>query len=203
MMNKRDFFRLLQAKERLDTEIFDYWATRRQETNQSYSIDDLDFRWEESYGNNIIFVRTPFGDEEIVASDLYDKDDLKLSFLWHCGYYDGPMNGMALYNGQKVWFDMDEDSYDNIFFMRTYKIYELSDEDIEELETSHARFQRDVGYHTDYGEVYAPFEGVKNKPNFEKYYERAKKLFKKRKDFTKNKCLGTFDRCQFSGKRLL
>ena len=60
--------------------------------------------------------------------------------LWHCGYWDGPMNGVMLWKGQMCWFQScdscylkvkdpeinedDTDLYDNIM-IRFYKVYEV------------------------------------------------------------------------------
>lgn len=137
--------------------------------------------------------------------DVDKEPDLEM--LWHSGYYDGPLSGMALYNGKYVWFECDQwgECIDNDdpcpdYGMRTYTLHELSEGDLKDQFEAHERFRKYVGHHTDYGVNYSPYEG---KPSniLDKFYNWMKR--RPQKDFKKNKVLGTFAICQFRRPRPL
>jgi hypothetical protein len=132
--------------------------------------------------------------------ELQDEPDLVM--LWHAGYYDGPLNGMALYNGQYVWFDCFSDDYQEPYYgMRVYRLYELSEKEMKEQFNHHSKFRKYVGHHTDYGSAYAPFEG-KSREEMDKFYKDPKRI-QPSKNFTKNKMLGEFTDVQFRRDRPL
>ena len=137
--------------------------------------------------------------------NLEEEPDLEM--LWHRGYYDGPLSGMALYNGQFVWFDCaawggwgDSDDLCPDYGSRTYNVYEISDKDLKTQFDIHERFEKYVGKHTNYGVNYAPYEG-KSQRDLDKFYNWKKK--QPSKDMTKGKLLGTFSEVQFRRPRPL
>ncbi len=70
--------------------------------------------------------------------------------LWHHDYWDGPLSGIALFNGERVWFSMD--SEDGLRARRrTYKLYRLTPELLALKEHWHGLFVKHVGNHTEYG----------------------------------------------------
>lgn len=70
--------------------------------------------------------------------------------LWHHDYWDGPLSGIALFNGERVWFSMNsEDGY--LARRRTYKLYRLTPELLALKEHWHSLFVKHVGNHTEYG----------------------------------------------------
>ncbi len=90
--------------------------------------------------------------------------------LCHFGYWDGPLSGLCLIDGQKYWYECIEEWLDNNSYpeddddfespwYRRFLIWKLTDEQLAAIETRHAKFQRMVGMHTDYNE-----EG--KRPNF-------------------------------------
>lgn len=90
----------------------------------------------------------------------------KMRKLWHLNYWDGPLSGMCLIDGQKYWFDCIEQYHDNNPQMtdeefyagneypwyRKFLIWKLTDDQQAVIEARHAKFQRMVGTHTDYDE---------------------------------------------------
>jgi hypothetical protein len=75
-------------------------------------------------------------------------DEARVKLLWHCGYWDGPTNGVCqLPDGQKAWFELCGDIHDA---HPLYLICELTPQEIEEYESKHRDFQEMVGTHTDY-----------------------------------------------------
>lgn len=83
--------------------------------------------------------------------------------LWHSNYWDGPLSGMCLIEGQKYWFECVEEWLDNNSYpeddddfetpwYRRFLIWKLTDEQQATIEARHAKFQRMVGTHCDYDE---------------------------------------------------
>lgn len=99
----------------------------------------------------------------------------KVRWLWHCGYWDGPLSGVVIYNGEKMWVD----TFDHVFVppeseMRRMAIVRLTPEEWELEEKDHERFEKYVGRHTSYGE-----DGKRNvgalhpRENWDEYYSQA------------------------------
>lgn len=108
---------------------------------------------------------------EAVPLDYFyhDKDDQPdLTLVWHEGYYDGPLSGVALFNNEYVWFNyVDEDDTGN----RKFAIYTMPDQFREEKFRRHQHFQQAVGYHCDHDpNVYKPF-GHKDEKKFREFYD--------------------------------
>lgn len=83
--------------------------------------------------------------------------------LYHLGYWDGPLSGMCLVNGEKYFFECIEEWTDNNSYpeddddfeapwYRRFLLWKLTDEQQAHLDQRHAKFQRMVGTHTDYDE---------------------------------------------------
>ena len=127
---------------------------------------------------------------DLFFDDEEDQPDLKM--LWHCNYWDGPLSGVALYEGEHVWFELtDDDDYgDN----RVFSLYRLNPEDKEEIFKQHKEFQEAVGYHTDHDpEVHKPYK-CKDKKKFDDFYKKKRKeLFLAKGD----NYLTEFHWCQF------
>ena len=87
--------------------------------------------------------------------------------LWENDHHDGPLSGIALYQGKKVWFDyiewggyqfMDPSqnpvSSSEIVYRqytpRIFGLYELTPQELALQEEIHRRFQQCVGYHWDH-----------------------------------------------------
>jgi hypothetical protein len=69
--------------------------------------------------------------------------------LWHFGFWDGPINGVATYNGRHYWFEAEPfDQEDEPSHSRRYFLYDLTDEAVAEERCWHERFPDLVGTHT-------------------------------------------------------
>lgn len=113
---------------------------------------------------------------------------INMQKLWHSAYWDGPINGLCLVNGEKCWFDLveswdDKNSYpedDEDFeapWYRRFLIWKLLPEELVEVERRHAKFVRMVGNHCDYVDgkrEYFKYTDLITKETVEKYYEEAK-----------------------------
>jgi len=116
----------------------------------------------------------------IEASDVPKVD--RPRYLWHSGYYDGPLSGMCLHNEEKCWFQC----VDEVYYRdeegegmagRVFVIIRLTAEDIAEEEYWHELFREHVGTHTDYGENQKrDLTGtkVKAQKNHHLFYDKAK-----------------------------
>lgn len=66
--------------------------------------------------------------------------------LWHHDFYDGPLSGMCEHTGERLWYRVcDEGAYNRLFLC-----HRPTPEQAAVIESSHAKFQRMVGLHTDY-----------------------------------------------------
>jgi hypothetical protein len=119
----------------------------------------------------------------------------QIRFLYHCGYYDGPLSGFCLIAGEKLFFDCisegnltpeyiawwnSEDESDESGpephyvegYWRRYALYRLSPEDLAFEERCHAAFREHVGVHTDYDENgKRPLGHVRPQSEWSKFYD--------------------------------
>ena len=71
-----------------------------------------------------------------------DFDKLELDY--YINYYDGPMTGMARYDGRRLWFDLDAEDYEGDRRIRTFKVYQPSEQQLKEHDYWHGEFQKYV-----------------------------------------------------------
>ena len=104
-------------------------------------------------------------------------NELDLTMLWHSGFWDGPMSGMASLNREYVWFDCTDMDLDD----RAFTIYRLSDDDKIELVRQHRLFQQHVGHHCDHDpNVYQEYSGGNDPDKFYKLQKKFPKIDVKR-----------------------
>ena len=91
--------------------------------------------------------------------------------LWHCEYWDGPLSGIALHEGRKVWFWCADDVQEH----RLFHVFPLTDEEIAEEDRWHALFCEHVGTHTDYDEEgRRDVTAIRPHSEWNKFYDAAK-----------------------------
>ena len=158
MHNKKDFHRLLSAKFNFDDELFwgfHYWYEKEFGKKNEFFPKTVDVLGYPKEG----YVTLEFdGDKDkqwdIPLEAMYykdkDEDTEDAIMLWHANYYDGPLSGLAEYKGKKVWFDCIEDEHCNLFNMRTFGLYEMSEEELKDEEYWHQLFCDNVGRHSNY-----------------------------------------------------
>lgn len=61
------------------------------------------------------------------------------------GYWDGPQNGLALYEGRICWFSTTDIDWGPRW---RYELFEMDDASVRERLTSHFEFEQYVGIHT-------------------------------------------------------
>jgi len=70
----------------------------------------------------------------------------RVRLLWHMAYWDGPLTGLAQFEGQHCWFAVPEPDTAE----RGALLYPLDESEWLNEKKKHQRFQRFVGRHTDY-----------------------------------------------------
>jgi hypothetical protein len=134
-----------------------------------------------------------------------DAKDVRI--LWHCGYYDGPLDGICLYQGRKCWFEIFQSlrvedvrkRVDNeggsvwLDYYVRYLVVELSDDQITEEDYWHELFRQKIGTHCDYDEKeHRQIGGLKPQEVWAEYFDAAPKI--NSRDFSQNHVLGWFER---------
>lgn len=204
-MDKVDFFRLMGFHDHITMRIFDTWVDHREKNNLPWMIDDIDLNYEWTYdenGKSVIRIRTTVSDDVFPITDFYKEVDRseEPQMLWHNGYWDGPLSGIARYKGKIVFFDCIEE--EDFSRMRKFNLYEMSDEEIEDEIHRHNQWRRTGGRHCDYCDDFMDYPDSllkKVKRKLETFYRWAK--IYPRKDYTKNKVVGTFADVQFWKER--
>lgn len=109
-------------------------------------------------------------------------------WLWHSGYYDGPLTGMVLYQGEELWAEVaeechhlveaPEDDENNDFvstcgFYRRYRATRLTAEAYAETVRRHGLFRQMVGPHCDYDENGRRTRRFESPPGWHDFYDLA------------------------------
>jgi len=94
-----------------------------------------------------------------------------MRLLWHCGFWDGPLSGICLFNGRKHWFRIaaaEVDSEEN----RIFEIIYLTDDQIRLEEERHVVWVENVGCHCDYDEFNKrPIGNIKPSEKWRNFYD--------------------------------
>jgi len=132
-------------------------------------------------------------------------DAKEVRMLWHCAYWDGPLDGILLYRGKPHWFQIfcplqtdemrsrvdEENVVWNDYFVR-YLVIELSKEQIKEEEYWHELFRQKVGTHTDYDENgHRAIGALKPGDMWSEFYEAYKT--RTPRDLSNNQIAGWFE----------
>lgn len=114
--------------------------------------------------------------------ELRDETNKQTRLLYHLGYWDGPLSGVMLWQGEKVYFNCVNEfteiipwsqeeinewveyckannkeenidtDYEDYDMIRQYAAYRLDKETMDAIDFNHERFRTYVGTHTDYDE---------------------------------------------------
>ena len=97
-----------------------------------------------------------------------------VKLLWHHGYWDGPLSGASIFEGERLWFSCSDEGTKH----RKFVLLRLSEEQWKDIDFRHGMFQDYVGTHTDYDESGKREIGRDLKPriepNHDKFYSWAK-----------------------------
>lgn len=114
-----------------------------------------------------------------------------IRLLWHLGYWDGPLTGIAIHEGREHFFEAENP--DEPLSDRRFLLFPLSDEEIVEERYWHSLFQEHVGAHTDYGEDGRRTAGaVRPRSEWDRFYEPAKE--RKPRNYREREPVGFFCR---------
>lgn len=94
-----------------------------------------------------------------------------VKILWEHDYWDGPLDGVCEWDGEKYYFQLIEDA-----IIRPYWLKRLSENEWVQLQTNHLLYQEHVGFHTDY--INGKHSGATRKPEAEwkKYHDNKQPL---------------------------
>ena len=113
----------------------------------------------------------------------------EVRFLWHCDFWDGPINGVCVYKDERCWFDAGPDADADLSDSpRRYALFRLSPEQLADEEYWHALFREHVGTHGDYDEKNPQVRPAESHRKFYDAYEKRGKV-----DYSNNQSLGWFD----------
>lgn len=126
----------------------------------------------------------------IALPELRHPEDVRL--LWHNGYWDGVLSGIASYMGRECWFGCPDPARCH----REYVVYPLTDQEIKTERHWHDLFRAHVGSHTDYtydesGRRSRPIASVKARASWHLFYDAAKDR-PPRDNFTDREPIGVF-----------
>lgn len=180
-MDEVDFFRLVGAASHFRSTLVFAWFDWRESQGLPWQPEG-DYHADYDYKTNEIVVQSSFGEDRFPATDIYKKNPEKIEALFYVDYYDGPLTGVALFKGKHVWFNNKDWSYDNLFNVWTYELYDMTPEQIQDELYWHTRFINEVQKSDD-------------KELFDRFYKDRKK--RNPPDYKGNSCLGEFDECLF------
>ena len=155
-------------------------------------------------------------------SDLTKESGGSTRLLWAHDYYDGPINGMVLWEGKKAWFEQGEERFDKVPMspreiealkkypdaysayeaqgfvetveIRQYKVYAVTEEEFSPRDHNVSFWIETVGNSWRYDEINRRVD-TPVKPGFEANYERYKKecLPEPPISMTEDRLLGEFE----------
>jgi hypothetical protein len=93
---------------------------------------------------------------------------LQIKALWHCNWYDGPIDGVCLYGDRVAWFVVSHDDDDD--WLGEYDILVLSPDEINHEITKHMLFRQHVSCWSDFGDSYS--HANQPREEWEKFYSK-------------------------------
>jgi hypothetical protein len=132
-------------------------------------------------------------------------DEKEVRFLWHCAYFDGPRDGVLLYQEKPHWFQIEDNDADfrghvdsegqkwKDWYAR-FLVIALTEEQFQEEAYWHELFKQKVGEYSDYDERGNRIRGDAAKPKgtSAEYFESAKN--RRPRDLSNNIVVGWFER---------
>lgn len=135
------------------------------------------------------------------------KDEI--IFLYHSGYWDGPLSGVCLYQGERLWFnnvhDYQSKTEDGKYLdMRIYALHRLTAEEWKQEDYWHNLFKKHVGTHTSYKDGKRAGK-VHEQSNWASFYEASKEATengsRKSKELNETNLVGYFDRYEMKFRK--
>jgi hypothetical protein len=123
-----------------------------------------------------------------------------VTLLWHDDFWDGPLSGLLLWQGERCWFQMREE-YEPPEgaetapwpWYRRYLVIRLTPDQLREEEYWHDLFRKCIGTHTDYrSDGQREVGAVHPKEQHAEFYDPYSKRVPM--DLTQNEVVGWFER---------
>jgi hypothetical protein len=110
--------------------------------------------------------------------DLSDLPKIKVKFLWHNNWWDGPLAGMCEYKNEMYWYALHHENYKkNAKYWRRYVVVKLTPEQMAEELKWHNLFVEKVGDHFDCDERgHRKRDGVKPQHLWHEFYDEFDKV---------------------------
>jgi hypothetical protein len=124
------------------------------------------------------------------VSTRVDASEVRL--LWHASYWDGPLDGLCLFRGERCWFECLDGPSDDVV-NRKFLIRRLTREQLAAEEKQHELFREKVGTHCDYDENGKSTGAVKPHSSWHEFYDLYPPQAS-RADYSRNEVLGWFER---------
>lgn len=137
----------------------------------------------------------------LALRDVKAVDAKEIRWLWHCGYWDGPLSGIVLFQGAEAWVDC----FDEIFAtasvnenpdddvgtrVRRFAIVRPTPEELAQEKEEHALFEKYVGLHTSYdADGKRPVGAVRPSHMHDEFYKREHKP----RDYTGHEVVAYFE----------
>jgi len=126
----------------------------------------------------------------------------EVRILWYDNYYDGPLVGLCIVRGEKLWFEMEDEKHEKVYLTdelldpdddepdfdvhrtRVFHLYRLTREQLRDKEEKHDAFREHVGWHCDFsldGKRYKSFHKNIDSEDCKEYYagvEASRQQFK-------------------------
>jgi hypothetical protein len=115
-----------------------------------------------------------------------NRNDVRL--LWYADFWDGPINGLCIYQNKKHWFEMSADDAFPDTNQRRFVVLDLSPEQLADEEQWHELFRQKVGTHCDFEEPHPEIKPIEfHREFYDTYQQRATR------DFSANVVIGWFE----------
>lgn len=115
-----------------------------------------------------------------------------MTLLWHHDYYDGPITGLLVQGGERLWFQMIEDNArTESTWYRRFVAVRFSEQQLRDEEWWHELCRQHVGTHTDYVRAEGDPGTVRPQSQHAKFYDPYSKRVPL--DLSQNEVIGWFE----------
>jgi len=132
--------------------------------------------------------------EEITADNYRTLPQIPradVTLLWYSDFWDGPITGLLLWRGERVWFQMIDENAEHEAWYRRFLLIRLSEQQLRDEVWWHELFRRHVGTHTDYDRAEGDPGTVRPREQWAAFYDPYSK--RAPLDLSQNEVLGWFE----------
>lgn len=127
--------------------------------------------------------------------DLRQVPRIKVKFLWHDNWWDGPLEGVCEYQGKRYWYHYHHENYKKTAkYWRRYGVFKMTPEELAEEEKWNGLFVACVGNHFQCDENgRRNGEGVKPQHLWNEFYDAFKGYERPHYEEKQDRVIGFFD----------